>query len=148
MQTMMPSYPISTDATTAELTLILKQLESAINDANTIYAIISPSANSNYIASKTRLLNLLSGTDGIIILESKLIELTSGTRSASATASGVYSQASADLIGLEQEMRLLESERSLLEANKKKDIASLNGDQAITQVDLEKIRIDAESAKI
>lgn len=145
---MMPSYPISTDATTAELTLILKQLESAINDANTIYAIISPSANSNYIANKTRLLNLLSGTDGIIILESKLIELTSGTRSASATASGVYSQASADLIGLEQEMRLLESERSLLEANKKKDIASLNGDQAITQVDLEKIRIDAESAKI
>ncbi len=148
MQTMMPSYPISTDATTAELTLILKQLESAINDANTIYAIISPSANSNYIANKTRLLNLLSGTDGIIILESKHIELTSGTRSASATASGVYSQASADLIGLEQEMRLLESERSLLEANKKKDIASLNGDQAITQVDLEKIRIDAESAKI
>lgn len=145
---MMPSYPISTDATTAELTLILKQLESAINDANTIYAIISPSANSNYIANKTRLLNLLSGTDGIIILESKHIELTSGTRSASATASGVYSQASADLIGLEQEMRLLESERSLLEANKKKDIASLNGDQAITQVDLEKIRIDAESAKI
>ena len=148
MQTMMPSYPISTDATTAELTLILKQLESAINDANTIYAIISPSANSNYIANKTRLLNLLSGTDGIIILESKLIELTSGTRSASATASGSYSQANADLIGLEQEMKLLESERSLLEANKKKDIAALEGDQAITQIDLEKIKIEAESAKI
>ncbi len=148
MQTIVASYPISTNATTAELTLILGQLESAINDANTIYAIISPSANSNYIASKTKLLNLLLGDTGIIILESKLIELTSGTRSASATASGVYSQASADLIGLEQEMKLLESERSLLEANKKKDIASLDGDKAITQVDLEKIRIDAESTKI
>ncbi len=45
-------------------------------------------------------------------------------------------------------MKLLESERSLLDANKKKDIASLDGDRAITQIDLEKIRIDAESTKI
>ncbi len=81
-------------------------------------------------------------------MESKLIELKSGTKSVSATASGVYSQASADLIGLEQEMKLLESERSLLEANKEKDIAALAGDQAITQIDLEKIKIEAESTKI
>lgn len=148
MQGIILSYPLSTEWTGTDLSLILPKLESAINDANTIYAIISPSANSTYTANKTRLLGLLSGDTGIIILESKLIELTSGTRSVSATASGVYSQASADLIGLEQEMKLLESERSLLEANKKKDIASLDGDQAITQVDLEKIRIDAESARI
>ncbi len=141
-------YPLSTEWTGADLSIILPKLENAINDANAIYALLSPGANSNYIADKTRLLGLLSGDTGIIILESKLIELTSGTRAASATASGVYSQASADLIGLEQEMKLLESERSLLEANKKKDIASLDGDQAITQVDLEKIRIDAQSAKI
>lgn len=123
-------------------------MENAINDANTIYAIISPGANSNYTANKTRLLNLLSGDTGIIILQSKLIELTNGTRSASATASGIFSQANADLIGLEQEMRLLESERFLLEANKQKDMASLAGDQAITQIDLEKIKIEAESVKI
>lgn len=148
MKDILLSYPLSTEWTGTDLSIILPKLESAINDANMIYAIISPSANSNYIANKTRLLNLLSGDTGIIILESKLIELTSGTRSASATASGAFSQASADLIGLEQEMKLLESERSLLDANKKRDIASLDGDQAITQVDLEKIRIDAESAKI
>ncbi len=147
MKDILLSYPLSTEGTGMDLSLILPKLESAINDANTIYAIISANIG-NYATNKKSLLNLLSGTDGIIILESKLIELTNGTKSVSATASGVYSQASADLIGLEQEMKLLESERSLLEANKKKDIASLDGDQAITQVDLEKIRIDAESAKI
>ena len=148
MQDIIQLYPLSTQWSGSDLSTILPKLENAINDANTIYAIISPGANSNYTANKTRLLNLLSGDTGIIILQSKLIELTNGTRSVSATASGVYSQANADLIGLEQEMKLLESERSLLDANKKKDIASLDGDQAITQVDLEKIRIDAESAKI
>ena len=148
MKDILLSYPLSTEWTGLDLSIILPKLESAINDANTIYAIISPRADSNYTANKTRLLALLSWDTGIIILESKLIELMSGTRSVSATASGVFSQANADLIGLEQEMKLLESERSLIEANKKKDIASLDGDQAITQVDLEKIRIDAETAKI
>jgi hypothetical protein len=147
MQAIIPAYPLSTESTHETLTTILSKLESTINDANTIYAIISANTD-NYATNKKNLLDLLSGTDGIIILQSQLIEIANGTRSASATASGVYSQASADLIGLEQEMKLLESERSLLEANKKKDIASLDGDQAITQVDLEKIRIDAQSAKI
>ncbi len=148
MQDLIKLYPLNLDWSGSDLSAILPKVESAINDANTIYAIISPSANSNYTANKTRLLNLISGDTGIIILQSKLIELTNGTRSVSATASGSYSQASADLIGLEQEMKLLESERSLLEANKKKDLASLEGDQAITQIDLEKIKIDAETARI
>ncbi len=148
MKDILLSYPLSTEWTGTDLAIILPKLESAINDANTIYAIISPAANTYYATNKAKLLALLSWDTGIIILESQLIELTSGTRAVSATASGAYSQASADLIGLEQEMKLLESERSLLEANKKKDITSLDGDQAITQVDLEKIRIDAESAKI
>ena len=126
---------------------MLKKVEAAINDANTIFSIISANTD-NYAINKKELLNLLSGTDGIIILQSQLIELTNGTRSASATASGVFSQANADLIGLQQEMKLLESERDLLEANKQKDYATLSGEQSLSSVDLEKLKIEAQSEKI
>ena len=147
MQNIVPSYPLSTEATTEDLSLMLKKVESAINDANTIFAIISSNI-ANYATYKKELLSLLSGTDGIIILQSQLIELTNGTMSASATASGVFSQANADLIGLQQEMKLLESERDLLEANKKKDYATLSGEQSLSSVDLEKLKIEAKSEQI
>ncbi len=147
MKDIIPSYPLSTEGSTEDLSLMLKKVESAINDANTIFAIISANTDS-YTSRKKDLLDLLSGTDGIIILQSQLIELTNGTRSASATASGVFSQANADLIGLEQEMRLLESERDLLEANKKKDYAILSGEQSLSSVDLEKLKIEAKTEQI
>ncbi len=147
MKNIVPSYPLSTEATTEDLALMLKKVESAINDANTIFAIISANTD-NYATHKKELLNLLSGTDSIIILQSQLIELTNGTRSASATASGVFSQANADLIGLQQEMKLLESERDLLEANKKKDHSTLSGEQSLSSVDLEKLKIEAKSEQI
>ena len=147
MQNIVLSYPLSTEATTEDLSLMLKKVESTINDANTIFAIISSNI-ANYATYKKELLSLLSGTDGIIILQSQLIELTNGTMSASATASGVFSQANADLIGLQQEMKLLESERDLLEANKKKDYATLSGEQSLSSVDLEKLKIEAKSEQI
>ncbi|MBX9808766.1 efflux RND transporter periplasmic adaptor subunit [Candidatus Gracilibacteria bacterium] len=147
MKNIIPSYPLSTETTTEDLSLMLKKVETAINDANTIFSIISANTD-NYAINKKELLNLLSGTDGIIILQSQLIELTNGTRSASATASGVFSQANADLIGLQQEMKLLESERDLLEANKQKDYATLSGEQSLSSVDLEKLKIEAQSEKI
>lgn len=147
MKNIIPSYPLSTEITTEDLSLMLKKVETAINDANTIFSIISANTD-NYAINKKELLNLLSGTDGIIILQSQLIELTNGTRSASATASGVFSQANADLIGLQQEMKLLESERDLLEANKQKDYATLSGEQSLSSVDLEKLKIEAQSEKI
>lgn len=147
MKNIIPSYPLSTETTTEDLSLMLKKVETAINDANTIFSIISANTD-NYAINKKELLNLLSGTDGIIILQSQLIELTNGTRSASATASGVFSQANADLIGVQQEMKLLESERDLLEANKQKDYATLSGEQSLSSVDLEKLKIEAQSEKI
>lgn len=147
MKNIIPSYPLSTETTTEDLSLMLKKVETAINDANTIFSIISANTD-NYAINKKELLNLLSGTDGIIILQSQLIELTNGTRSASATASGVFSQANADLIGIQQEMKLLESERDLLEANKQKDYATLSGEQSLSSVDLEKLKIEAQSEKI
>lgn len=147
MKNIIPSYPLSTEITTEDLSLMLKKVETAINDANTIFSIISANTD-NYAINKKELLNLLSGTDGIIILQSQLIELTNGTRSASATASGVFSQANADLIGVQQEMKLLESERDLLEANKQKDYATLSGEQSLSSVDLEKLKIEAQSEKI
>jgi hypothetical protein len=147
MKNIIPSYPLSTETTTEDLSLMLKKVETAINDANTIFSIISANTD-NYAINKKELLNLLSGTDGIIILQSQLIELTNGTRSASAIASGVFSQANADLIGLQQEMKLLESERDLLEANKQKDYATLSGEQSLSSVDLEKLKIEAQSEKI
>lgn len=45
-------------------------------------------------------------------------------------------------------MRLLESERDLLEANKKKDYANLRGAQSLSSLDLEKLRIEAQAEKI
>jgi hypothetical protein len=147
MKNIIPSYPLSTETTTEDLSLMLKKVETAINDANTIFSIISANTD-NYAINKKELLNLLSGTDGIIILQSQLIELTNGTRSASATASGALSQANADLIGIQQEMKLLESERDLLEANKQKDYATLSGEQSLSSVDLEKLKIEAQSEKI
>ncbi len=40
MQTILPTYPLSTEASTADLSKTLSTLETLINDANTIYAII------------------------------------------------------------------------------------------------------------
>ena len=40
MQTILPTYPLSTEASTADLSKTLATLEILINDANTIYAII------------------------------------------------------------------------------------------------------------
>ena len=45
-------------------------------------------------------------------------------------------------------MALLESERDLLEANKKKDYATLSGEQSLSSVDLEKLKIEARSEQI
>ena len=58
-----------------------------------------------------------------------------------ATASGELSQANADLIGIQQELALLESGKSLLAANKQKDYAALDGEQSLASIDLEKIKI-------
>ena len=147
MKNIIPAYPLSIESTNEELASMLKQIETAINDANTIYSIISSNVD-NYATNKKALLDLLSGTDGIIILRSRLIEISNGTQSASATASGNLSQANADLIALEQEIALLETERDLLEANKQKDIASLAGDQALAGIDLQKLKIEADTGKI
>ncbi|GAB0174623.1 MAG: hypothetical protein HHAS10_05020 [Candidatus Altimarinota bacterium] len=148
MQTIMPMYPLSTEISTIDLSRTLRSLESLINDANSIYAIIGPASTTNYTENKQELLSLLSGDNGILILQSRLIEIENGTLSANATASGTLSQANADLIGLKQEMALLESERDLLEANKKKDYATLSGEQSLSSVDLEKLKIEARSEQI
>jgi multidrug efflux pump subunit AcrA (membrane-fusion protein) len=145
MQTILPTYPLSTEASTADLSKALSTLETLINDANTIYAIIWPASTSNYTENKQELLSLLSGDNGIIILQSRLIEIEKWTLSANATASWTLSQANADLIGIQQEMKLLESERDLLEANKKKDYATLSGEQSLSSVDLEKLKIEAKA---
>lgn len=148
MQTIMPMYPLSTEISTIDLSKTLRSLESLINDANSIYAIIWPASTTNYTENKQELLSLLSGDNGILILQSRLIEIENGTLSANATASWTLSQANADLIGLKQEMALLESERDLLEANKKKDYATLSGEQSLSSVDLEKLKIEARSEQI
>ena len=148
MQTILPTYPLSTEASTADLSKTLSTLETLINDANTIYAIIWPASTSNYTENKQELLSLLSGDNGIIILQSRLIEIEKWTLSANATASWTLSQANADLIGLRQEMALLESERDLLEANKKKDYATLSWEQSLSSVDLEKLKIEAKAEQI
>ncbi len=148
MQTILPTYPLSTEASTADLSKTLATLETLINDANTIYAIIWPASTSNYTDNKQELLSLLSGDNGIIILQSRLIEVEKWTLSANATASWTLSQANADLIGLRQEMALLESERDLLTANKKKDYATLSGEQSLSSVDLEKLKIEAKAELI
>lgn len=144
----MPMYPLSTEISTIDLSKTLRSLESLINDANSIYAIIWPASTTNYTENKQELLSLLSGDNGILILQSRLIEIENGTLSANATASWTLSQANADLIGLKQEMALLESERDLLEANKKKDYATLSGEQSLSSVDLEKLKIEARSEQI
>ena len=45
-------------------------------------------------------------------------------------------------------MKLLESERDLLEASKKKDYATLSGEQSLSSVDLEKLKIEAKAEQI
>ena len=45
-------------------------------------------------------------------------------------------------------MKLLESERDLLEANKQKDYATLSGEQSLSSVDLEKLKIQATKEHI
>ncbi len=148
MQIFLPSYPLSTDATAEDISKSLSSLEKIINDGNTIFAIIPPGGIDNYTDKKKDILELLSWENGILILQSRLIELGKWVMSANATASGILSQANADLIGLKQEMMLLESERDLLEANKKKDYATLSGEQSLSSVDLEKLKIEAYAEKI
>lgn len=148
MQTILPAYPISTETSTADLNKTLSSLEALINDANFIYTIIWNTSTESYTENKQKLLSLLSGDNGIIILQSRLIEIEKWALSANATASWTLSQANADLIGLKQEMILLESERDLLEANKKKDYATLNGEKSLSSVDLEKLKIEAKAEQI
>lgn len=148
MQSIMPSYPLAIDSSRESLKSILKKLEEIINDGNTIYAIISPWAVSEYATNKKTMLELLSGDDGIIILESRLRELEKWVLWSSASASGELSQANADLIGLKQELALLESEKSLLEANKQKDYATVSGEQSLASIDLERLKIEAQTEKI
>lgn len=45
-------------------------------------------------------------------------------------------------------MALLESERDLLEASKKKDYATLSGEQSLSSIDLEKLKIEAKAEQI
>ncbi len=60
MKSIIKSYPLTIDATSIDLSMILAKLQGAINDANTIYAVISPSATQNYLANKNKLISLFS----------------------------------------------------------------------------------------
>ena len=135
MQTILPAYPISTETSTADLNKTLSSLEALINDANFIYTIIWNTSTESYTENKQKLLSLLSGDNGIIILQSRLIEIEKWALSANATASWTLSQANADLIGLKQEMILLE-------------YATLNGEKSLSSVDLEKLKIEAKAEQI
>lgn len=148
MQTILPTYPISTETSTEDLNKTLSSLETLINDANFIYAIIWAGSTESYTENKQKLLSLLSWDNGITILQSRLIEIEKWVTSANATASWSISQANADLIVLKQEIVLLESERDLLNINKKKDYARLGGEQSLSSLDLEKLRIEAQAEKI
>ena len=139
---------MSVDASAKDISSSLADLEKIINDANTIFSVLPSSVTDDYEGKKKEVLNLLTGENGIIILQSKLIEIEKWVTSANAIASWSLSQANADLIGLQQEMKLLESERDLLEANKKKDYATLSGEQSLSSVDLEKLKIEAKSEQI
>ena len=148
MQWLILKYPLDTNIPSEDLATILKTLETNINDANTIYAIISSNATGNYADNKKALLSLLSGDNGIIILQSRFIELQKWVLGVNATAWWELSQANADLIGLQQELALLESGKSLLAANKQKDYAALDGEKSLASIDLEKIKIWAKTDQI
>lgn len=143
MKSIIKSYPLKIDATSTDLSMILAKLQWAINDANAIFAVISPSATQNYLANKNKLISLFSWDTWLILVNSGTSFSESGW-----SQTGTISQANTELIGIEQELRLLESDVNLLESSKKKDLAAIGGDQAMTQVDLEKLRIDAETEKI
>ena len=148
MKELIKFYPVKTNATEVELSKALTILEWVINDANSIYAIIHPSATSDYASNKSKLISLFSWDTGLILVHTSLSGTQDESTSSWQVGPGITSQANTNLIGIEQELRLLESEKSLLDSNKKKDLAGINGDQAMTQVDLEKLRIEAETERI
>lgn len=75
MRTFISTYPISADASAKEISSSLSDLERIINDANTIFSVLPSSITDDYDGKKKKVLNLLAGEDGIVILQSKLIEL-------------------------------------------------------------------------
>lgn len=66
---------MSVDASAKDISSSLADLEKIINDANTIFSVLPSSVTDDYDGKKKEVLNLLTGENGIIILQSKLIEI-------------------------------------------------------------------------
>lgn len=148
MQTILPTYPLSTEAST-DLSKALSTLETLINDANTIYAIIWPASTSNYTENKQELLSLLSGDNGIIILQSRLIEIEKWNSKCQCnrfmnTFSG---KCGSHRNPARNEASRIQNETSSKQISKK-DYATLSGEQSLSSVDLEKLKIEAKAEQI
>ncbi len=92
------------------------------------------------------LINASSDKDtGITTILSSYKELQQEFIGSNAIASWGIIQSNADLAGIDQEIALLSKQIDLLDAEKQKELAELNGDQSIRWFDIQKLIIESEA---